>query len=458
MRLRRLLFLLLATVVLPVLGDERPNVILILADDMAPGDLASRNGGLSTTPHLDAFATESAVFSSAYSASPVCSPARASLLTGRYPHRTGPVSLNQIKHPELTRLKLDETTLADRFRANGYRTGLVGKWHLGLGDDYHPRKRGFEEFVGFLDGTYVDTYFDYRLEHDGEDRSYSDGPYLTDVLSDEAIAFVRGHRDAPFFLHLAHYAPHRPLSAPPDLVARYSAKGLHEDTAQVYAMIEIMDRGIGALLDELDALGLAEKTIVIFASDNGPDSIIAPRANAPYRGTKYMVNEGGIRVPFFVRWKGRISPSEIADPIHFADVVPTLIEICGLTEDRNQLPLDGVSIARLLGLSESGFSLPRQRFWQWNRLHPRITHNGSVREGKWKLIQPFVTKNYPKGPSDLPYRLYDIESDPGEATDLSGMHPEIARQLYSDYRNWFQAVELDRKRPDTPTIPPHEDN
>ncbi|MEM9282568.1 MAG: sulfatase-like hydrolase/transferase, partial [Verrucomicrobiota bacterium] len=153
-------------------ADVRPNVILILADDMAIGDLSSQNGGLSKTPRLDAMARESALFETAYSSSPVCAPARATLLTGRYPHRTGPVSLNQIEEPSLTRLKLDEVTLADRFAAHGYVTGLVGKWHLGLGEPYHPLNRGFQRFVGFLNNTMVDTYFEFRLEHQGEIRSY----------------------------------------------------------------------------------------------------------------------------------------------------------------------------------------------------------------------------------------------------------------------------------------------
>lgn len=426
---------------------ERPNVILILADDMAVGDLASRNGGVSTTPHLDALAAESAVFQTAYSSSPVCAPARATLLTGRYPHRTGPVSLNQLKEPGLTRLKLDEVTLADRFSANGYATGIVGKWHLGLGDDFHPLRRGFDDFVGFLNNTNVDTYLQFRLEHDGEMRSYENDGYLTDVISRQAIEFVRQHRDEPFFLHVAHYAPHRPLSAPQDVVDRYLAKGLHPDTAHVYAMVEIMDRGIGELLEELELLGIAENTIVIFASDNGPDSLIEPRFNQPHRGTKYRVNEGGIRVPFFVRWKGKIEPSLVNETIHFADVVPTLMEVCGLLEGPAGLPLDGVSLAPLLGRSDSEFAPPGQRFWQWNRSRPRITHNGAVREGQWKLIKPFVTKNHPKGSSDLSVRLYHLGDDPSETVDLAAEHPDIADRLYRDYRAWFTEVEKDRTRP-----------
>lgn len=425
---------------------EQPNVILILADDMAPGDLSPANGGISSTPRLDALAKESAVFSSAYSASPVCAPARASLFTGRYSHRTGVVTLNQDRYPELTRIRLDETLISERFSANGYVTGLVGKWHSGYGQDYAPHRRGFDEAIFFRNHLTVPTYFDFSLMHGDQQVHYDDGRYLTDVLTAEAIDFVRRHSNKPFFLHLAHYAPHRPLSAPEDIVTHYREQGLNEDTSHVYAMIEVMDRGIGELLDELDTLGLAENTLIIFASDNGPDPVIAPRFNEPFRGTKYMVNEGGIRVPFFVRWTGTIEPGDIETPIHFTDVVPALIEICGLKYDLESLPLDGVSFADLLGCSDREHQPPRQRFWQWNRELPGITHNGAVREGDWKLVKPFVTRNFPKGASELPYRLYHLPSDPGEENNLADENPEMVKRLSQLYRSWFTEIEADRKR------------
>lgn len=431
---------------LAAFAADPPNVILILADDMAPGDLASANGGISTTPRLDALADESAVFSNAYAGSPVCAPSRAALLTGRYPHRTGSVTLNQQKHPELTRVKLDETIVAERFKANGYATGIVGKWHSGPSDQYEPPHRGFDESIVFHDSTEVKSYFQYQLDHNGEVRHYEDEGYLTDVLTEHAVDFVRRHRERPFFLHLAHYAPHRPLSAPDDIIAKYTAKGLDEKIATVYAMIEIMDTGIGVLLDELDTLGLAENTLVIFASDNGPDPLVGERFNDPWRGAKYMVNEGGIRVPFFVRWPGTIEPGSRKEAVHFIDVVPSLIEICRLDDGPKGLPIDGVSFAGLLSDGYSEFTPPPRRFWQWNRLNPRVTHNGAVREGDWKLVKPFVTKNYPKGPSDLDYRLYNLASDPGEENDLAAEHPGEVDRLTELYRSWFFEIEADRKR------------
>ena len=188
---------------------QRPNIILILADDMAPGDFESANGGRSKTPNLERLAGQSVKFSQAYSASCVCAPARAALLTGRYPHRTGVVTLNMNRYPDLTRLRHDETTVAEVLQSDGYATGLIGKWHCGKGTAYGPRRHGFDEFEGFS-GSQDLSYFKYVLQMNDRTIEVTD-QYLTDDLSDRAIQFVRRHRDEPFFMHLAHYAPHRPL-------------------------------------------------------------------------------------------------------------------------------------------------------------------------------------------------------------------------------------------------------
>jgi len=428
-----------------VAAAERPNVILILADDLAIGDLSIFNKGLSRTPRLDRMVGESVYFERAYSGSPVCAPSRAALLTGRYPHRTGSVTLNQIKFPNLTRLRLDEITIASRFRAGGYRTGLVGKWHSGPGAEYHPLKRGFDEYVGFNDSTDIRTYFDYRLDIQGEYREF-EGPYLTDVLTKRALDFVRRHRGEPFFLHLAHYAPHRPLSAPEELIKRYVEEGLSEQTATVYAMIEVMDRGVGELVDLLEELELARRTLVIFASDNGPDPLVGERFNMSNRGTKYMVNEGGIHVPLLVRWKGRIQPEQRDEIIHFTDVAPTLMEVCGL--EREDAPaFDGGSFAGLLSAEWSAPMLPLLRYWQWNRKTPLYSHNAAVREGDWKLVRPYVTRGIPKSESMAPPRLYNLRDDPRETNDLALREPSLSERLTSALEAWAVEVERDRTRP-----------
>jgi len=428
-------------------GADRPNVILILADDLAFGDLSARNGGRSRTPRLDQLLQESVSFRQAYAGSPVCAPSRAALMTGRSPHRTGSVTLNQRKFPELTRLRLDETTIADRFSANGYTTGLVGKWHSGPGEAYHPRNRGFDEFVGFHDSWDIQTYFQYRLEIAGESREFEDGQYLTDVFTEHAIDFVRRHREEPFFLHLCHYAPHRPLSAPEEVIARYRAEGIAEKTAKVYAMIEIMDAGIGRLVDELDALGLAEQTLVIFTSDNGPDPLVGDRFNDGLRGTKYQVHEGGIRVPFLVRWKGTLERARRGEGIHFTDVVPTLVELCGLQAPPQGKPRDGASFAGLLSPRFESSELPARRYWQWNRAEPVYSHNAAVREGDWKLVRPFVTRGIPGGKSAREPRLYDLTRDPAESRDVADQHPELVERLVRELDRWCEEVETDRLRP-----------
>ncbi len=427
-------------------ADEKPNVILILADDMAVGDLSCFNEA-SRTPNLDRLKEESVWFSRAYSGSPVCAPARASLLTGRYPHRTGVVTLNMEKYPALTSLRLEETTLADRFRAGGYRTGIIGKWHLGIRPEYHPLKRGFDETAVFLGHLMAPRYFRFRLDINGTEEKFQDeDDYLTTELSNRAIDFVRRHRDEPFFLHLAHYAPHRPIDAPAERVKPFLDRGLPEETAAVYAMIEIMDEGIGALLTELDTLGIAENTIVIFASDNGPDPLVEKRFNRQLRGAKYEVHEGGIRVPFLVRWRARFGPSESDTPIHFADVLPTLVDLCDLPfpDDREPLPLDGVSFRSVLEGGE--FAAPPHRFWQWNRWKPLYSHNAAVRDGRWKLVRPFVTKNLPEGPSDLPPMLFDLEADPAEANDLATEHPDRVKTMNAALEAWTAEIERDRTR------------
>ena len=437
---------LLLAILSPAPATERPNVVLILADDLAIGDLSCFNHGRSRTPCLDRLIKESIYFNQAYSASPVCAPARAALMTGRYPHRTGSVTLNQIKFPKLTRLQLDETTIADRFKAADYATGLVGKWHSGPGDDYHPLKRGFDEYVGFNDSTDISSYFDYRLDIQGRYHDIN-GPYLTDEFTRYALKFVRSHQDRPFFLFLAHYAPHRPLSAPTELIEHHRNRGLPEKTAIVYAMIEAMDRGIGELVDELDRLDLARKTLVIFASDNGPDPLVGDRFNGTDRGTKYMVNEGGIHVPLMFRWKDRLQPTTRGELVHFTDMVPTLMAICGLTPRPEDKPIDGRSIAGLLSGEWKSSQLPTQRFWQWNRKTPRYSHNAAVREGDWKLIRPYVTRNIPKQASAATPRLYHLGNDPEETDDLFERHPDVSKRLLKSLTEWSRKVERDRIRP-----------
>jgi len=422
-------------------ADRRPNVILILADDLAPGDLAGGDGKPTRTPHLDAMAKHSARFSQAYSGSCVCAPARAALLTGRYPQRTGVVTLNMNTYPTLTRLRPDETTIADVLKKAGYATGLIGKWHTGRGEGYHPLDRGFDEFEGF-DGSGDIGYFQYKLSEQRKATHVKD-QYLTDDLTRRAIKFVRRNKEKPFFLHLAHYAPHRPLEAPAETVTRYRKQGFNKPVATIYAMIEVMDRGIGELLTELDKLKLADDTIVIFASDNGPDPLTGERFNHDLRGTKYQINEGGIRVPLFVRWPGKLEPGKRQQVVSFVDLMPTILELCDVRAPVVNA-LDGKSFATVLKDASAQFS--PMRFWQWNRGIPNYTHNAAVREGRFKLVRPFVTRGSKLKDSTLPDKLYNLQADPSESDDVASNHPDVARRLGQQLQRWSEEVEKDRLR------------
>lgn len=424
------------------MNEAQSNVILILTDDMGFGDLSCFNEGRSRTPYLDKLVGESVWFSQAYSASAVCAPARAALLTGRYPHRTGVVSLNQKKFPDLTSLHPDEVTIADLFRTKGYVTGLVGKWHNGEGEICHPLNRGFDEFEGFISpDDYLPSYYDYKLNIAGEIHTFSN-QYITDDLSDRAIEFVRRHKDQPFFLHLGHAAPHRPLEAPDEIVAHYRDRGFDENTALVYAMIEVMDQGIGMLMDELDALELRDNTIVIFASDNGPDPMAGERFNHQLKGMKYEVYEGGIHVPFMLSWPSKLESSVCDDVVHFMDVVPTLAEICDL--DLTSTPeIDGKSFVDVLF---DGECQPEDHFWQWNRGVPDYSHNAALRDGDWKLVRPFVTRNLITDVSPLPPALYNLKDDPSETIDLAEQYPKRVLKMNTKIDTWAADIEKDRVR------------
>ena len=422
-------------------SSPRPNVILILADDLAVGDLSEANERC-RTPNLDRLASQSVCFDQAYSASCVCAPARAALLTGRYPHRTGVVTLNMNKYPKLTRLHPAEITIANLMKKAGYATGLIGKWHVGRGKQFHPLARGFDEFEGF-DGSQVLSYFNYGLDVGGKIQEV-EHKYLTDDLNGRAINFVRRHRSRPFFLHLAHYAPHRPLEAPVNVIDSYKRQGFGESTATIYAMIEVMDRGIGQLLDELDSLGLAEKTIVIFASDNGPDPITGIRFNRDLRGTKYQVYEGGIRVPLFVRWTGSVDPGERGQPVHFVDFLPTILELCQI-EPHLPNAIDGKSFAGVLRNADAPFA--PLRFWQWNRGEPNFTHNAAVREGDFKLVRPFITRGIRVEDSTAPPMLFNLSADPTESRNIAHKHPNLVLRLNAQVSQWAMEVEQDRIRP-----------
>ena len=453
----------------------RPNIILILADDMGYGDFGLFNDGPARTPTLDALAAESVCFTQHYSGSCVCAPARAALLTGRYPHRTG--AIDTLEGRGLDRLALSERTLADALGAAGYATGLVGKWHLGALDPrYHPNARGFDEFAGFRGGW--QDYYEWRLDRDGS-YSDADGRYLTDVFTDEAVGFIERHAREPFFLHVAYNAPHFPFQAPQEELDAFAE---HDDLTRavrtIYAMNRRMDRGVERILDALERQGLRENTIVLFTSDNGPQfggegEDCTDRFNCHYHGAKGSVYEGGIRVPMLARWPAGFDGGRATDALtHFCDWFPTLLEAAG-AESPREVALDGQSLLGLLREQAAPPDLPR--FWQWNRYTPVGECNAAVRDGDWKLVRPRIAEAMWVAPEDLavdrglkyePHRhpsisetpepvreipalprveLYNLALDPQETENLVERFPERAAGLLRALETWFDEVEAERR-------------
>jgi arylsulfatase A len=452
----------------------RPNVLFVVADDMGYGDLSRFNEGRCRSPHLDALVDEGVCLTQHYSGSPVCAPARASLLTGRYPHRTG--AIDTLHGRGLDRIALSEETIADCFRAAGYRTGLVGKWHNGALDRrYHPNARGFEEFAGFSGG--LSHYYDYWLDLNGTEVA-GDGRYLTDVLTDHAIDFVRRHARESFFLVVAYNAPHFPMHAPQHLVDAYLEQGETLGAALTYAMIEALDAGVGRIDETLGDLGIRDDTIVLFTSDNGPylgevEGVSLDRFNFGLRGAKHYVFEGGIRVPSIVRWPARIEGGRLENAMtHFTDWLPTMLAAAG-AEHHDAARLDGENVLPLLEGAES--TTAAVRFWQNNRYAPRVEGNAAMRDGDWKLVRPMipalmrVTERDRAIDRALNYRLpdritsvddsplpelddgerhpallFDLSTDPFEQHDLAADHPDRVARMTTALENWFEEVERER--------------
>lgn len=448
--------------------SNAPNVIFILADDLGWGDLACTGNPFIRTPHLDRLAREGLSFTQHYSASPICAPARAGLLTGCYPHRTGAVDVPSNRG--LDRISLRYSTLAEDFLEAGYATGLVGKWHNGAHDRrYHPRNRGFQEFTGFCNGGM--DYWKWQVEQ-GENILQADGRYLTDVFTRAAVDFVHNHKEEPFFLFLTYNAPHAPFQAPEERFASYREQfpELTDEVCLLYAMIEVMDEGIGEVLQVLEDLHLAEDTLVVFSSDNGPYlQGNFQRFNGSLRGEKGGVYEGGIHVPALARWKGKI-PGGVASEAttHFCDWRPTLDSVCALSSEKD-FCLDGIDLSPLLEDPEAILDSLPPRFWQRNRYAPIDRCNGAIRQGPWKLVWPMreggdgkleedqtayeaglekstleqeVTDVLPDrelGPPSPP-ELFRLDQDPEERRNRAADHPSQVEQMVDQWDAWFQGV------------------
>lgn len=439
-------------------APAQPNIVFILADDLGWKDLGCYGSTFYETPNLDRLAAGGMTFTRAYAACCVCSPTRASLMTGKYPPRTGitdwlpgqnPKPWQKLLAPKLPdHLALDEFTVPEALKAGGYATCFIGKWHLG-GDGFTPDKQGFDINIGGCGLGHPPSYFSpYKIP------TLSDGPkgeYLTDRLTDEAVRFIEHSKDKPFLLYLAHYAVHNPQQAKKEMIEKYRAKRAAlpasvgpefiEDSGRkvrqiqnqpVYAaMVQSLDESVGRVMAKLDELGLSKNTIVIFTSDNGGLSTAegTPTSNAPLRCGKGWPYEGGVREPLIVRWPGVTRAGSTSDATLISvDFYPTLLEVAGLSP-RPQQALDGVSFVPLL----HGQPMPpRPIFWHYphysNQGGPPV---GAVMAGDFKLVERY---------EDMRCELYNVRDDAAEQHDLAAQMPDKVNALRDQLHRWRQSV------------------
>lgn len=431
-------------------ANRKPNILIIVGDDMGYADVGAHGCKDIPTPHLDALAAAGVRCASGYVSGPYCSPTRAGLLTGRYQTRfghefnpggstasarrdrsvaSGAKTDERRKAGDASGLPVGEMTIADRLKAAGYKTGLVGKWHLGSAPQFHPQKRGFDEFFGFLGGAH--GYFpDSRpLMLRGQER-VAEKEYLTDAFGREAVAFIEKNAGHPFFLYLAFNAVHTPMHATDKRLARF--KHITEPSRRTYAaMMSAMDENIGKVLESLRATGLEQDTLVFFISDNGGPTMQGTTINAsrndPLRGSKRTTLEGGVRVPFFIRWPGQVPAGQVYDePVIQLDILPTALAAAGAVPDRDA-KLDGVDLLPYLRGQKS--NAPHDAlYWRWGQ-------QMAVRRGDWKLVR------YDPAADDLSGRvteakLYNLKDDIGETLNVIGAEPEKAKKLQTAWNEW----------------------
>lgn len=432
---------------------KRPNVIVIMTDDQGFGDLSCHGNPVIKTPHIDRFAKKGIRMRN-FHVSPVCAPTRASLMTGRYNYRTGVVDTfigRAMMHP-------DEITLAEILRALGYRTGIFGKWHLG--DNYPLRAidQGFTESLVLKGGGIGqpsdppggESYFNPILLHNG--KAVKKDGYISDILTDAAIDFIKKSRDGPFLCYLPFNCPHTPLQVPDKYYRMYKdqikagdfpkvgfpiqGKVNLDETAKIYGMITNIDDNVDRLFAVLDKLGIADDTIIIFLSDNGPQQ---PRFVFGLRGRKGTVFEGGTRVPFFVSWPAGFKGDRDIDRVAaHIDITPTIVEVCGgtLPKDRK---IDGKSLLPLWKGQQVAWP-ERTLFFQWHRGDvPQMYRAFAARSQRYRLVQPVGVGENSKFDRNK-VLLFDIENDPHERNDLAVQKPDVVAKLKKEYETWFKDV------------------
>jgi len=427
-------------------ADRPPNILLIYIDDLGWKDVAYMGSRYYETPHIDRLASQGVAFRQAYSNGPSCMPSRACLMSGQYSPRHGIYMVGRadrgtkrnqklIPIPNGRTLPAGVVTMAESLKAAGYTTAHMGKWHLGNDPELGPHAQGFDVNIAGSRAGMPKTYFSpYKM------RDLADGPqgeYLTDRLTEEACRFVEKNAGRPFFLYLPHYAVHVPLEAKKQMIAKYKDKAPDgkQNNPTYAAMIESVDQGVGRLMAKLDELKIAERTMVIFYSDNGGQLGITEQK--PLRAGKGHLYEGGIRVPMIVRWPGVTRAGRKCEvPVVGTDLYPTFLEVAGAK--RPDQPLDGRSLTKLCKGDDAGLA-DRALFWHFPCYQPggrrtgtfRITPSSVVRKGPWKLTEHF---------EDNRLELYNLADDVGESKDLAAAMPEKAKELKTLLHAWRKDV------------------
>ena len=437
---------------------QKPNLVIIFTDDMGYADIGAYGCKDIPTPHIDRLAAEGTRFTSAYTVAPVCVPSRMGLMSGRFPARFGvfdnPIRQQQV---QICQIWMQQITLADVLKKQGYRTATIGKWHLSGHSDFEfkpPHERGFDEFVGvtgglssFWKGTEL-----VRLK-DGNYERFKSPDYLTNFFGTEACEFIQRQKDGPWFLYLAFNAPHAPLDGLDEDQAAIEAKDISSNRRKYAAMVRAVDRNIGRVMEKIRELGLAGNTLVVFTNDNGGGGnniAIHTRntaINIPYRGHKFDVLEGGVRVPFIMHWPGQVPVGQTFDGIvSLVDVFPTFAKAAGASvpsdSAKAESTVDGVDLLPFVKGEKSGHAHDilcwQQRIWAKPNERkpggPGYPYNLAVRSGDWKAIK--LDQSFDGTNDSRAWELYDLSRDPAELNDLASEFPEKVKELSDAFFAW----------------------
>ncbi|WP_282136755.1 arylsulfatase [Seonamhaeicola maritimus] len=439
--------------------QSKPNIIIMMTDDQGYGDIGAHGNPYLKTPQIESIGTQGLEMTHFFSY-PNCSASRASLLTGRYPYRTGVTAVTQVDHF----MNTSEVTIAEILSDNGYRTGIFGKWHLGDNTPMRPIDQGFHETlvhkgggIGQAAGPTGNTYFNPVLEHNGTSKKYEG--YCDDIFTEATLDFMSTKSNKPFFAYLATNLPHFPLQVPNSRAEPYRQIGLHEDNALTYGMIDNIDYNVGRVLNKLKELGIENNTIVVFLSDNGPrhrrtkNDSYPGRWVANLRGTKTSVYDAGIRVPFYVQWPGKIDPKKQTSQMGaIIDLMPTLLDAINVDKPKG-IHIDGKSLLPLWIKGDSDNIENRDFFVQMHYGPTPFKYmHFAVRTSKYKLVSPH---DFPHGivhqPTDFTLNhvlknleLYDVENDPSERINIAKENPEIVEAMLERYEIWFDEVSEER--------------